>query len=175
MNYTAKDLETLRLQAQQIQQLLEARRAADLQQYTQQQAALDADKETALRQAYISQQQALAQLPGQLKKAGVNGGAAESSLVRLARAYGNRRSDILAGYNADAASLRAAQAATEAEHLAADTQNRLDYLNAQAAILPARQGVPASVDSPSPEQEAKAAKRRGGSRLAKESYVQLVR
>ena len=85
-SFTAKDLETLRRQAQEVEQLLRARRTAVQTAYRQRQTELAADRENALRQAYVTQQQALRQLPGQLAANGINGGLAESSLVQIGRA-----------------------------------------------------------------------------------------
>lgn len=133
-SFTAKDLETLRRQAQEVEQLLRARRTAVQTAYRQRQTELAADRENALRQAYVTQQQALCQLPGQLAANGINGGLAESSLVQLARAYGNRRSDIAAQYEKSADQLRRQQAADDAGLEEDAARSRMEYLGAYSAL-----------------------------------------
>lgn len=132
--YTAKDLETLRKQAQEIEKVLAAQNKAREDAYTAQQTALQQERESALRQAYIGQQQALAQLPEQLATAGINGGAAESSLVRLNRAYGSKRADIGGQYAKASGELQVQQAAAAADAAAQAAQNRIDYLGAESAL-----------------------------------------
>ena len=68
--YTAQDLESLRKQAQEIEKVLAAQQTAAEQAFAAQQAALQSQREDALRQAYIGQQQMLNQLPEQLAAAG---------------------------------------------------------------------------------------------------------
>ncbi len=133
-SYSAQDFETLRRQAQEIEKVLAAQQAAQEEIYRRQQAALEANREDALRQAYISQQQALAQLPDYLAQNGINGGLAESSMVQLGRAYGNQRSDIQAQYDQDLNSLLSQKAATDADFAARAAQNQIDYLGAYSAL-----------------------------------------
>ncbi len=133
-SYSAQDLETLRRQAQEIEKVLAAQQAAQEEIYRRQQAALEANREDALRQAYISQQQALAQLPDYLAQNGINGGLAESSMVQLGRAYGNQRSDIQAQYDQELNSLLSQKAATDADFAARAAQNQIDYLGAYSTL-----------------------------------------
>lgn len=133
-SYTAQDLETLRRQAQEIDKVLAARQAAEEESYRQQQAALEAQRENALRQAYITQQQTLAQLPEYMAAGGINGGLAESSLVQLGRAYGNQRSDIQSQYDQGLQNLQLQQSNAAAEAAARRAQNQVDYLGAYSAI-----------------------------------------
>lgn len=133
-NYTAQDLETLRKQAQEIEKVLAAQQTAREQAYAAQQTALQDQREEALRQAYISQQQSLLQLPEQLAGAGINGGAAESSLVRLNRAYGSQRADINSQYARAYGELQTQRAASAADAAAQAAQNRIDYMGAESAL-----------------------------------------
>lgn len=132
--YTAQDLDTLRRQAQEIEKVLAAEKNAKEREYTAQQAALEQQREKELRQAYVRQQQALAQLPEQLAAAGINGGAAESSLVRLNRAYGSQRADIDREYGQAYRELLAQQAADAADAAEKAAQNRIDYMGAESAL-----------------------------------------
>ena len=133
-NYTAKDLETLRLQAQKIGEALRVRQEAQEQRYRQQLAAADEQREKALRQAYVSQQQALRQLPAQLAGMGIGGGAAESSVVQLRRQYGSQRSAIRADW-ADAYRSLLQQKLKNDEQLQQErTKNEADYLGAYSAL-----------------------------------------
>lgn len=133
-NYTAQDLETLRRQARQIEQVLAARQAAAEKNHADRQAALAARREQELREAYISQQQALAQLPDQLKRAGISGGPAESSLVQLNRGYGSRRADIGSRYAQEYGELLQQKAAEDAQIAEAAAQDRIDYLGAESTL-----------------------------------------
>lgn len=133
-NYTAKDLDTLRRQAQEIEKVLAAQQAARQQSYAARQTALAAQRESDLRQAYISRQQALAQLPAQLAQAGINGGLAESSFVQLNRGYGSRRADINSQYAQGYMDLQNTIAAEDAQAAAQAAQNRIDYLGAESAL-----------------------------------------
>ncbi len=133
-SYSAQDLETLRRQAQEIEKVLAAQQAAQEEIYRRQQVALEANREDALRQAYISQQQALTQLPDYLAQNGINGGLAESSMVQLGRAYGNQRSDIQAQYDQELNSLLSQKAATDADFAARAAQNQIDYLGAYSTL-----------------------------------------
>lgn len=132
--YTAQDLETLRKQAQEVEKVLAAQQRAREQAYAAQQAALQTQREEALRQAYISQQQALAQLPGQLAQAGISGGPAESSIVQMNRAYGRQRADIYGGYAQGYGDLLVQKANDDADAAAQAAQNRMDYLGAESVI-----------------------------------------
>ena len=132
--YTAQDLEALRRQAQEIEKVLAAQQAAREQAYAAQQSALQTQREDALRQAYISQQQMLNQLPEQLAAVGINGGAAESSLIRLNRAYGSQRADIGKQYAQAYRELQAQKAAFDADAAEQAAQNRIDYLGAESAL-----------------------------------------
>ncbi len=133
-NYTAKDLDTLRRQAQEIEKVLAAQQAARQQSYAARQTALASQRESDLRQAYISRQQALAQLPAQLAQAGINGGLAESSFVQLNRGYGSRRADINSQYAQGYMELQNRIAAEDAQAAAEAAQNRIDYLGAESAL-----------------------------------------
>ena len=133
-SYTAQDLEALRRQAEEIEKVLNAPQAAQEESYRQQQAALETQRENALRQAYITQQQTLAQLPQYMANNGINGGLAESSMVQLGRAYGNQRSDIQSQYDQNLQSLQLQQNASQADWTARRAQDKADYLGAYSAV-----------------------------------------
>lgn len=113
--YNIQQLVQLRRRASAIEQALQAQKAASAQSYAAQQAALDAEREDQLRQAYVGQQQALAQLPEQLLHRGLNGGFAESSLRQLNRDYDNQRADIRERWLQEYSRLLAKKAAADAK------------------------------------------------------------
>ncbi|MBQ8610396.1 MAG: hypothetical protein IJ412_01680 [Oscillospiraceae bacterium] len=113
--YNIQQLMQLRRHASAIEQALQTQKAASAQGYAAQQAALNAGREDQLRQAYVSQQQALAQLPGQLLRRGLNGGFAESSLRQLNRDYDNQRADIHERWLQEYNKLLAKKAAADAK------------------------------------------------------------
>lgn len=59
---------------------------------------LKAERDAALRENWILQQQAQAALPEQMAAAGINGGATETSLANLRAMYQGNRNDIQSGY-----------------------------------------------------------------------------
>ena len=76
-------------------------------QWAAEQSALDAernqlaaDRERANRNVYVRQEQAKAQLPEQLSRLGINGGAAETNLLRMNNAFNNERGQIEQSYQA---------------------------------------------------------------------------
>lgn len=125
--YNIQQLAQLRRRASAIERALQTQKAAQAQNFAAQQAALEAGREDQLRQAYVSQQQALVQLPEQLMRLGLNGGFAESSRKQLNRNYGSQRADIherwLQEYNKLLAK-KAAADAKAAERAAKEASNR---------------------------------------------------
>lgn len=133
-SYSAQDLETLSLQAAQIEKILQAQKQAQAAVYRQQKEALSSQKEKSLQDAYLWQQQAKTQLPQQLAQNGINGGLAESSQVQLNRTYGNMRGEAQSQYASSLAQLQAQQAEQNAEYQSQAAQNQIDYLGARSAL-----------------------------------------
>ena len=140
-NYNAQQLETLRRRAREVEAVRAARKASAAQSFAARQTALDEDREQQLRDAYISQQQALTQLPDRLARMGINGGLAESSLLQLNRDYGNRRANINSTYAKYSRELMAEKAEAEAK-----AAQQAAAAAAAAAVAAARQttGQPSS-------------------------------
>lgn len=87
----------------------ERQRAQNERQWAKQQAEYDAqrsrlaeDRERAKRDVYVRQQQKEAQLPDELNRLGISGGAAESNLLRIKTAYDAENGQIEQAYQSAA-------------------------------------------------------------------------
>ena len=87
----------------------ERQRAQNERQWAEQQAEYDAqrsrlaeDRERAKRDVYVRQQQKEAQLPDELNRLGISGGAAESNLLRIKTAYDAENGQIEQAYQSAA-------------------------------------------------------------------------
>ena len=74
-----------------------------------------AERDEALRENYILQQQAEAALPEQMAARGINGGAAETTLADLRARYQGNRNDIRGDYMSEMGTLNQEQIMQQAE------------------------------------------------------------
>ncbi len=86
------------------------------------------ERDEALRENWILQQQAQAALPEQLAAAGINGGATETSLANLMARYQGSRNDIRSGYMDNLGELAKEQQSKAAENERSYNERWLDYL-----------------------------------------------
>ena len=86
------------------------------------------ERDDALRENWILQQQAEAALPEQLAAAGLNGGATETTLANLLARYQGNRNDILSGYMDNLGDLAVEHAAQQAENERNYNDKWIDYL-----------------------------------------------
>lgn len=89
---------------------------------------LRAAKDEALRENWVLQQQAEAALPEQLAAAGLNGGAAETTLAALKARYQGNRNDIRSGYMDNLGGISEEFAAQQAETEREYNEKWIDYL-----------------------------------------------
>ena len=86
------------------------------------------ERDDALRENWILQQQAEAALPEQLAAAGMNGGATETTLANLLARYQGNRNDIRNEYMNNLGDLAIEHSAEQAEAERAYNEQWLDYL-----------------------------------------------
>lgn len=97
-------------------------------QYEQKAKKLRAERDEALRENWVLQQQAEAALPEQLAAAGLNGGAAETTLAALKARYQGNRNDIRSGYMDNLGGISEEFAAQQAETEREYNEKWIDYL-----------------------------------------------
>ena len=104
--------------------------------YEAQRESLVADKENAARAAYVRQQRNLQNLPLQLAKSGINGGLAETNLVRVNTRYGQEMAGIENAFGKNNADIDAAIAALKANSATGAANAQATYYgNLAAAAL----------------------------------------
>lgn len=86
------------------------------------------ERDNALRENWILQQQAEAALPEQMAAAGINGGASETTLADLRARYEGNRNDIRGNYMEEAGKLSQQNAAAQAEAQQNYNEKWLEYL-----------------------------------------------
>ena len=86
------------------------------------------ERDEALRENWILQQQAEAALPEQMAAAGINGGAGETSLAALRAQYQGNRNDIRSGYMDELGDLALEQGEQQAETEKGYNEKWLEYL-----------------------------------------------
>ncbi|MBR3611329.1 MAG: hypothetical protein IKL57_07735 [Oscillospiraceae bacterium] len=89
---------------------------------------LRGERDEALRENWILQQQAKAVLPEQLAAAGINGGAAETTLAELSAGYQGERNDINSGYFEELGELSAKQSEKKADAEKDYMEKWIEYL-----------------------------------------------
>ena len=92
------------------------------------------ERDEALRENWILQQQAEAALPEQLAARGINGGATETSLANLRAQYQGNRNDINAGYAESLGELANRHSEEAAEGDRSYNERWLEYLLALAEM-----------------------------------------
>lgn len=98
------------------------------EQYNYNAEKLREERDAALRENWILQQQAKAALPEQMAAAGINGGAGETSLANLIAQYQNQRNDIRGDYADSLGELGRENAAAAAQNQQSLNDRWLDYL-----------------------------------------------
>lgn len=86
------------------------------------------ERDNALRENWILQQQAEAALPEKMAAAGINGGASETTLADLRARYEGNRNDIRGNYMDEVGKLSQQNAATQAEAQQNYNEKWLEYL-----------------------------------------------
>ena len=86
------------------------------------------ERDNALRENWILQQQAEAALPEQMAAAGINGGASETTLADLRARYEGNRNDIRGNYMDEVSKLSQQNAAAQAEAQQNYNEQWLEYL-----------------------------------------------
>ncbi|MBQ5897838.1 MAG: hypothetical protein IIW81_05175 [Oscillospiraceae bacterium] len=86
------------------------------------------ERDNALRENWILQQQAEAALPEQMAAAGINGGASETTLADLRARYEGNRNDIRGNYMDEVGKLSQQNAAAQAEAQQNYNEKWLEYL-----------------------------------------------
>jgi hypothetical protein len=86
------------------------------------------ERDNALRENWILQQQAEAALPEQMAAAGINGGASETTLADLRARYEGNRNDIRGNYMDEASKLSQQNAAAQADAQQGYNEKWLEYL-----------------------------------------------
>ena len=86
------------------------------------------ERDNALRENWILQQQAEAALPEQMAAAGINGGASETTLADLRARYEGNRNDIRGNYMDEVGKLSQQNAAAQAEAQQNYNEQWLEYL-----------------------------------------------
>lgn len=86
------------------------------------------ERDEALRENWILQQQAMAALPEQMAAAGINGGAAETSLANLGAEYQGNRNDIQSDYMEELGELAKEQSGKKFEAEKDYTEKWIEYL-----------------------------------------------
>ena len=89
---------------------------------------LKAERDAAMRENWILQQQAEANLPERLAAGGINGGATETSLAALRAQYQGNRNDIQSGYMDNLGELEQERAIGTAEAEKSYNERWLEYL-----------------------------------------------
>lgn len=89
---------------------------------------LRTERDEALRENWILQQLAEAALPEQLAAAGLNGGAAETTLAALRARYQGNRNDIRSGYMDNLGGIAEKHAEQQAENERAYNEQWINYL-----------------------------------------------
>ncbi|MBR5310754.1 MAG: hypothetical protein IKU42_06505 [Oscillospiraceae bacterium] len=89
---------------------------------------LRAEKEDALRENWILEQQEEAGLSEKLAREGINGGAAETTLSGIRSKYQGNRNDIQKGYISDLGELYSEHAEQQAKNAKDYDEKWLDYL-----------------------------------------------
>lgn len=89
---------------------------------------LKQERDNALRENWILQQQAEAALPEQMAAAGINGGASETTLADLRARYEGNRNDIRGNYMDEVSKLSQQNAAAQAEAQQNYNEQWLEYL-----------------------------------------------
>lgn len=86
------------------------------------------ERDEALRENWVLQQQAEAALPEQLAARGINGGAAETTLANLRAQYQGNRNDIRGGYMDEMGDLAQSHSQMQAEGQRSYNERWLEYL-----------------------------------------------
>lgn len=97
-------------------------------QYNYSAEKLKAERDAAIRENWILQQQAEANLPERLAAGGINGGATETSLAALRAQYQGNRNDIQSGYMDNLGELEQERAIGTAEAEKDYNERWLEYL-----------------------------------------------
>ena len=97
-------------------------------QYENKAAKLRRERDEALRENWVLQQQAQAALPEQMAAAGLNGGAAETTVAAMNARYQGNRNDIRSGYMDNLGELSEEYAAQQAENERAYNEKWIDYI-----------------------------------------------
>lgn len=99
---------------------------------------LRTERDNAIRENWILQQQAEAALPEQMAAGGINGGASESALANLKAQYQGNRNDIQKEYSGNLGEIGAKAGEQQAEN--EDKYNRqwLEYL---LSLAKAKEGI----------------------------------
>lgn len=98
------------------------------EQYNYSADRLKEERDAALRENWILQQQAEAALPEQMAAGGINGGANATSLAALKAMYQGNRNDIQNGYMDSLGDLQQQQSAEQAEAQRSYNERWLEYL-----------------------------------------------
>lgn len=102
--------------------------------YDAQMQALGRDREEASRDAYVRQQQQLNALPEQLSAYGINGGAAETSLLKIHTQYNKARDQIRSDYESSAGAVRKSQRDLESKYAAGMAADRAEHYERLAKL-----------------------------------------
>lgn len=86
------------------------------------------ERDEALRENWILQQQALAALPEQMAAAGINGGAAETSIANIGAEYQGNRNDIQSDYMKELSELAKEQSGKKLEAEKDYSEKWMEYL-----------------------------------------------
>lgn len=98
------------------------------EQYNYSADKLKAERDAALRENWILQQQAEAALPEKMAAGGINGGANATSLAALRAMYQGNRNDIQSGYMDELGDLQQQQSAEQAEVQKDYNERWIEYL-----------------------------------------------
>ncbi len=95
---------------------------------------LEQEREDAGRDAYIRQQQQLTALPEQLSAYGINGGGAETSLLKINTEYNKAREQIRSAFAQSAGEVHQQRLDAESEYAAGLAADRADYYERLAQL-----------------------------------------
>ena len=95
---------------------------------------LEQEREDAGRDAYIRQQQQLTALPEQLSAYGINGGGAETSLLKINTEYNKARDQIRSAFAQSAGEVHQQRLDAESEYAAGVAADRADYYERLAQL-----------------------------------------
>jgi hypothetical protein len=95
---------------------------------------LEQERESAGRDAYIRQQQQLTALPEQLNAYGINGGGAETSLLKINTEYNQAKDRIRTGFEQAAGNVHQQRLDAESEYAAGLAADRADYYERLAQL-----------------------------------------